>query len=984
MLITWVKKGMASILLSTVLLGMQVVSAQAINCSDNIVDDDNDGLIELCFLEDLDAVRYVLDGTGYKSTSGAVINRQGCPLPLNANNESRCRGYELVRDLDFKLDTSYRNSTANKTRWTTMSTGGWLPIGDNDNRFSGTFDGNGYTLSNLTIHTAADYVGLFGVLSSSGTITGTSLSDVVVHGNARVGSLVGHNYGVITHSYSSGAVNGTQWIGGLVGINNRLLSNSYSIASVSGTGRSEGVGGLVGASRGTISNSYSDGAVSGYNRVGGLVGWNIGIITDSYSRKPARGNVEIGGLVGTNGLNRPNRATISNSYSRGSVHGRGALGGLVGTNWGTIINSNSSGSVTGPRDRIGGLVGAHIGYIVNSYSSGVVTGGTLVGGLVGQNISTGRGITNSFSSGSVKSTVNVGNILSFYGVGGLVGLNDGKITNSYSRAAVKGYQEVGGLVGRNGETGSIINSYSRGLVQGMGSSSRNVGGLVGWNGGQHGFKEGHIKDSYWDITTSRVKTGAGGGKTTLELQAPTSTTGIYSAWSSVVWDFGATVQYPVLKYTTGTDVNNLACGIPQHPPCGRFLDGQRIRQIAISKAMVRADVAEGETVILDATSDSNVNYQWETGDVSLLSTNRTAELKFLVPNDLVNKEATTKTLTFQLTVSTGTTTIRQQTVQIVVYKIDNGPITHLTVTRIAPRRITLSADLTTDPDGAGMIEMYQWQKCLANTECGQEDQWRDISGATNDSYQIPDNEENNQFRIQLTYRDGQNYQETLVSEPLIYELRIIDIDPITAKEGEIVTIVAKANVNFDGLSYAWRATTGDKTPSILAHSTLNIATLMFTVPEDWTNTTQATLSLLISVGDGTFTSTQSVIVNIARADNGGLTTMPTIIETGGRLVVSAGLTTDPDGGGMIEAYQWQVCPADVDCTQESQWQRVVAIATGDFYQIPEIEAVENTQFRVQLIYRDGQGYRRTVISEALNYQKAIFLRLKLFLEGALQ
>ena len=120
------------------------------------VDRDDDGLIEIDDLEGLDAVRYQLDGTGYKESKTAPKIVTGCP-------DSVCIGYELTTDLDFANDADY-GSPANRTIWTTGE--GWQPIGDSYNAFTGQFEGNGFTLSNLTIGRRANNVGLFGSTDS--------------------------------------------------------------------------------------------------------------------------------------------------------------------------------------------------------------------------------------------------------------------------------------------------------------------------------------------------------------------------------------------------------------------------------------------------------------------------------------------------------------------------------------------------------------------------------------------------------------------------------------------------------------------------------------------------------------------------------------------------------------------------------------------------------------------------------------------------
>ena len=113
------------------------------------IDTDGDGLIEIYYLEDLDAVRRQPDGSGLQ-LSGVEITT-GCPT-------NGCKGYELMRHLDFNNNASYRNAPANRNRWTTGS--GWQPIGTSSNTFNAIFKGNGYTISNLMINSGIDHIGL--------------------------------------------------------------------------------------------------------------------------------------------------------------------------------------------------------------------------------------------------------------------------------------------------------------------------------------------------------------------------------------------------------------------------------------------------------------------------------------------------------------------------------------------------------------------------------------------------------------------------------------------------------------------------------------------------------------------------------------------------------------------------------------------------------------------------------------------------------
>jgi len=223
--------------------------------------------------------------------------------------------------------------------------------------FRGSFDGNGYVISHLTIN-GKQYLGLFGKTGSGASISNLGLEEVDVNGTG-------------------------DYVGGLVGMNtdSSSITNCYSIVTVVGE---DIVGGLVGHNRGddsSITNSYSTGLITGSTYVGGLIGWNDdGDITACYSSGTVSGEIGVGGLVGFNEGNATNTA----SYSTCMVTGSSNVGGLVGMNeyCSTITASYSTGSISG-NNYVGGLVGWNDGSISNSYSSGSVKGNDEVGGLVG-------------------------------------------------------------------------------------------------------------------------------------------------------------------------------------------------------------------------------------------------------------------------------------------------------------------------------------------------------------------------------------------------------------------------------------------------------------------------------------------------------------------------------------------------------------------------------------------------------------------------
>ncbi|MFC1793127.1 GLUG motif-containing protein [Planctomycetota bacterium] len=221
--------------------------------------------------------------------------------------------------------------------------------------FFGVFDGNDFTVANLTIR-GQGCLGLFGRLASEAQVKNLGLVDVNITGSDYVGSLVGYNYyGTIDQCYSTGVVTGEDYVGGLVGRNSGRVTTSYNTCTVTGDGY---VGGLVGHNNGIISTSYSTGIVGGgawwgYGGFGGLVGFNNGSVASSYSTGMVDGDWRIGGLVGNN-----DNGSIATSYSTGMITGGSSVGGLVGySSKGNIISSYSTGIVRGTGNYIGGLIG---------------------------------------------------------------------------------------------------------------------------------------------------------------------------------------------------------------------------------------------------------------------------------------------------------------------------------------------------------------------------------------------------------------------------------------------------------------------------------------------------------------------------------------------------------------------------------------------------------------------------------------------------
>ena len=175
--------------------------------------------------------------------------------------------------------------------------------------FRGTYNGCGYTISNLTISGNENRRGLFG--NVSGTISNVRLNEVSISGKQEVGSLVGMLWkpGVIDHcSVNNVEIYGVQSVGGLVGkMDNNSVMNACMITDgkVTGLDTHWGIGGIVGYHAGTIKNCYATVNVEGNQWVGGIAGdQSIGIIQYCYTTGNVNSkNREVGGIAGKSGGN---------------------------------------------------------------------------------------------------------------------------------------------------------------------------------------------------------------------------------------------------------------------------------------------------------------------------------------------------------------------------------------------------------------------------------------------------------------------------------------------------------------------------------------------------------------------------------------------------------------------------------------------------------------------------------------------------------
>ena len=183
----------------------------------------------------------------------------------------------------------------------------WTPIGTESQPYTGTFDGNNYTITGLKIDKSeTDYVGLIGCIGSDGTVKNVKLENVNITGDGYfVGGVAGTNYGTIENCSVDGTLtNNRHYLGGVVGNNYGSIIGCSSSGTITGT--SPNVGGIGGQSvGGTIMACYSVANIKGRSSSGGVLGQTNRetVVIACYH---AKGNVTgeqsrmIGGVIGWN------------------------------------------------------------------------------------------------------------------------------------------------------------------------------------------------------------------------------------------------------------------------------------------------------------------------------------------------------------------------------------------------------------------------------------------------------------------------------------------------------------------------------------------------------------------------------------------------------------------------------------------------------------------------------------------------------------
>ena len=220
--------------------------------------------------------------------------------------------------------------------------------------FGGTFEGQGHTISGLSLTGSGNVRGLFRYIQSSGTVRDLHVSGSIVPTDRKntLGGLAGNNQGIITNCSFSGSISGTDSIGGLVGINE---------------------------AQGQIINCTFSGSVAGEHYVGGIAGQNYGSIIQC-GNSGSINTTEVDAELNLDNLNQEQLNAAEN------IPVCTDIGGITGFSSGILQSCVNTGAVGYAHVgyNIGGIVGRQSGYLNGCTNSGEIMGRKDVGGIAGQ------------------------------------------------------------------------------------------------------------------------------------------------------------------------------------------------------------------------------------------------------------------------------------------------------------------------------------------------------------------------------------------------------------------------------------------------------------------------------------------------------------------------------------------------------------------------------------------------------------------------
>lgn len=460
------------------------------------------------------------NGTGNSTEPFIITNFEEFQhIKYNTNSD-----YSIGNDIDGFFSSEYSPD------W--RSTNG---IGFIADEFSGTLNGNNYSIRNIVINESIfpqTIEALFTTLTNSAFITNINFTNITLQTTDETSAII--------TSQNNGTIESIQVEGNLIGsprsavasTNKHIIRNSHVEMHMNNQVSSNRFGAIAGDNYGNITSNSVNGSFNitgsgGSSAAGSVVGYNYGLIDNATSTGDMiSGASRSGGIAGRN----EETGTIRNSQSYMVLEGTSSfnrIGGITGRNEGNISQSfTKNPSIKGIL--AGGIASENIGIIESSYSESKINSSNEAGGITSSN------------SGIVNNTYYAELVFGNNDVGGITGSNSGHILNSYASLKNMSGDYAGGIAGRN--YGTINSSFAVGNISG------NVaGGVIGED------DDGSINDVFYLDTENNPGVCSGTGETCTIIDSESYfhnySNNPMNTWDFDVWSYiDAFTALPKLKF----------------------------------------------------------------------------------------------------------------------------------------------------------------------------------------------------------------------------------------------------------------------------------------------------------------------------------------------------------------------------------------------------------------------------------------------------
>ena len=467
-----------------------------------------------------DATEFTLEDTKDLAGLAVLVNGKASDNSYEATLGDGTKPAQTSHDFNGKTIKLKENTTYD------LSGKKWTTIAGPSGTFQGNFNGNGATITGMTIETESGTSGLFGDTFGS-TIQNVTVTDSdirVTNQNSQkgVGGIVGKlSSGTLINCHFSGNIyvkgGSDMFTGGIVGVTMSPTENSKiqgcSTENGSIISQTSYTGGIVGKNTTgyTITNCKNALSISEETYIPAYVGGIVGASEENVSGCTNEGNLEkkgdypsvmLGGIAGsiqnakvTNCANNGTLTSDKGSQTGGIVAGTPSLQEIKIT----ITDCTNSATITG--EFVGGILGSSNGISDTVTITGCKNLATVTSDGTSSSYASAGGIVGFIGSNEpiliINQCYNAGAVSAQKHAGGLIGLlnsGDTTITDCYNVGAVEAESASGGLIGKASDSAATVkltSSYNAGTVSG---NSNNIGGIVGLSSSQVDASGA----TYWD------------------------------------------------------------------------------------------------------------------------------------------------------------------------------------------------------------------------------------------------------------------------------------------------------------------------------------------------------------------------------------------------------------------------------------------------------------------------------------------------------